>query len=157
MNNFTKKISFREFIQLVESHTNFHAKRTASGYSLRCPAHDDKNPSLSACEGDDGTILLKCFRECSFNEICKALNIDPSSLFPIKPNSHAPCPSNIKTQPSEKKIIHIMTNKAICCAGNYAFLTRMESDSNGNDMMLKEMSSATYRDVVEFYINFQFY
>lgn len=103
MNNCTDKMSFRELIQLIESHTHFQAKHTTSGYSLRCPAHDDKNPSLSISEANDGTILLKCFRGCSFNEICTTLNINPSNLFPPKSHPPIPHPSNIEQQANGKK------------------------------------------------------
>ena len=30
------------------------------GWQARCPAHDDRNPSLNIAEGDDGRALLKC-------------------------------------------------------------------------------------------------
>ena len=31
----------------------------------RCPSHDDRNPSLSVSECDDGTILLNDFGGCT--------------------------------------------------------------------------------------------
>ena len=33
-------------------------QESGSGWSARCPAHDDYNPSLSVAEGDDGRVLL---------------------------------------------------------------------------------------------------
>lgn len=36
-------------------------KRTSQGYMALCPNHDDKNPSLSIRETENGRILLKCF------------------------------------------------------------------------------------------------
>jgi len=30
-------------------------------YMALCPAHDDREPSLSIAEGDDGRVLLNCF------------------------------------------------------------------------------------------------
>lgn len=56
--------------------------RSGSGYMGRCPAHDDKTPSLSVTEAKDGSILLKCHAGCSFDEIVKALSIEPRDLFP---------------------------------------------------------------------------
>jgi hypothetical protein len=38
--------------------------KTKNGWQARCPAHDDKSPSLSICAGEDGRTLLKCFTGC---------------------------------------------------------------------------------------------
>lgn len=53
------------------------AKRNGPRRAMaRCPAHDDKTPSLSIGEGDDGKVLLTCHAGCSFDEIRDALGID---------------------------------------------------------------------------------
>ncbi len=39
----------------------------------RCPAHDDRLPSLSLANGYDGRLLLTCYAGCSFREIIQAL------------------------------------------------------------------------------------
>ena len=39
----------------------------------RCPAHDDKNPSLSLSNGNDGLLLAKCHAGCTFQAIIEAL------------------------------------------------------------------------------------
>ncbi len=41
--------------------------------SARCPAHDDRLPSLSLANGHDGRLLLYCYAGCSFREIIQAL------------------------------------------------------------------------------------
>jgi len=35
-------------------------RQTGSGWSARCPAHEDRQASLSIAEGEDGRVLLKC-------------------------------------------------------------------------------------------------
>ncbi len=35
----------------------------------RCPAHDDKRPSLSVNDGEDGDILVHCFAGCDYRDI----------------------------------------------------------------------------------------
>jgi hypothetical protein len=47
-----------------------------------CPAHEDRSPSLSVKETADGTVLVKCFAGCSVDDICGAIGIEVSELFP---------------------------------------------------------------------------
>lgn len=49
-------------------------------YKCRCPAHDDKQESLSVREGDKG-IVIKCFAGCSIDAICGRLGMKPAELF----------------------------------------------------------------------------
>ena len=57
-----------------------------------CLAHDDRQPSLSIREGDDGRVLLHCFAGCGNLDILDALGLDWSALFPELPPSgpHTP-------------------------------------------------------------------
>jgi len=58
-------------------------KRTKPGSWLACcPAHDDKNPSLSIRETADGRVLVHCFAGCAVHEIVSAVGLDTSDLFP---------------------------------------------------------------------------
>jgi putative DNA primase/helicase len=50
-------------------------KPCGKGWSARCPAHDDHHPSLTVTEADNGLILMYCHAECSYEDICRALNI----------------------------------------------------------------------------------
>jgi len=52
------------------------------GYMALCPAHGDKNPSLSVNVGDGGRILLYCHARCSFESIVAALGLEASDLGP---------------------------------------------------------------------------
>jgi hypothetical protein len=49
------------------------AKKTGKGWLTCCPAHDDKNPSLSISEGSNGSILVYCHAGCSQNAVLEAL------------------------------------------------------------------------------------
>lgn len=57
-------------------------RQTRHGWMACCPAHHDRSPSLSLRIGNDGTILVYCFASCSIKQICDALGITPSDLFP---------------------------------------------------------------------------
>ncbi|MGY8706634.1 toprim domain-containing protein [Bradyrhizobium sp. 18BD] len=50
-----------------------HAKRTASGFMCRCPAHDERTASLSLGYGRDGIVLVHCFGGCSQASVIDAL------------------------------------------------------------------------------------
>ena len=54
---------------------------SGQGYTALCPAHDDREPSLSVSEGDDGRILLKCFAGCTVEQIVAALGLTMADLF----------------------------------------------------------------------------
>lgn len=68
-------------IELVLAKLPDH-RRLGKGWTARCPAHDDQNPSLSITEGDDGRVLLKCHAGCSTEAICQALGLTVAHLFP---------------------------------------------------------------------------
>lgn len=48
----------------------------------RCPAHDDKSPSLSIRTFDDGRTLLHDFAGCDVSAVLRAVGLDFSALFP---------------------------------------------------------------------------
>ena len=65
-----------------------NARRNADGWSARCPAHDDSNPSLSVREGQDGRVLLHCHAGCTPAQIIAAMGVNMSDLFPSRtPNN----------------------------------------------------------------------
>lgn len=47
-----------------------------------CPAHEDKSPSLSVKEADDGRVLLHCWAGCTVHEVVGALGLGLADLFP---------------------------------------------------------------------------
>ncbi|HKX30605.1 MAG TPA: hypothetical protein VJ302_23150 [Blastocatellia bacterium] len=60
------------------------AIKRGNSWQAKCPAHDDKNPSLSISQGDDGRILLYCHTGCSPQSIVTALGLEMSDLFAEK-------------------------------------------------------------------------
>lgn len=54
-----------------------------------CPAHEDRSPSLTVRECDDGRVLVHCFAGCGFDQIIGAVGVDVNELFPQKPIEHA--------------------------------------------------------------------
>jgi len=46
----------------------------------RCPAHEDRSPSLSV-RYKDGKVLLNCFSGCDWRDVVASLDLHPSALF----------------------------------------------------------------------------
>jgi hypothetical protein len=66
-------------------------KQTGRGqWMARCPAHEDRSPSLSIGGGDDGRVLIKCFAGCLVDEIAGAVGLTVSDLFPERPADSPP-------------------------------------------------------------------
>lgn len=77
-----------EFAQHIDG-----AKQHGEWWSGRCPAHDDKNPSLSWKDGEDGKpVIVKCHAGCSRNAILASLGMEdhpPRESLPPKKSSVA--------------------------------------------------------------------
>ncbi|MCH8843551.1 MAG: DUF3987 domain-containing protein [SAR324 cluster bacterium] len=68
---------------------------SSSGWQAHCPAHDDRAPSLSIGEGDDGKLLVHCHTGCGQNDVIKALRqqgLWPNSNGKVSNANKAPPP-----------------------------------------------------------------
>jgi len=54
------------------------------------PAHDDRTPSFSVRELDDGRVLLHCFGGCAVEDVLAAIGLEFDDLFPDKSTEHYP-------------------------------------------------------------------
>jgi hypothetical protein len=57
-------------------------RRKGATLSARCPAHEDKRASLAVSVGEDGRVLICCHSGCSFDDVCRALDVQPRDCFP---------------------------------------------------------------------------
>lgn len=58
-------------------------KRTGENrWKARCPAHNDRHPSLAVRELDDGRLLIHCFAGCDVHSVLSALSLEMEALFP---------------------------------------------------------------------------
>ena len=75
-------------------------RRSGGGWIARCPAHDDKAPSLSFTITESGRLLAHCFSGCSFEEIRLALGLSGEHFFPSSRTTEigGPTPEQIGTQ-----------------------------------------------------------
>lgn len=102
-------------------------KPSGSGWTARCPAHDDRNPSLSIAQGDDGRTLLHCHGGCTLDAIVLALGIEKRELFD---DIEAPIAPKTRREPSRSA----------------NFLNLEEAIAAYRTVLGKETSTWAYRD-----------
>ena len=56
---------------------------SGTGWAARCPAHDDRTPSLSLHVGGDGRALLECHAGCETGAIVAALGQNMAELLSL--------------------------------------------------------------------------
>jgi hypothetical protein len=67
--------------RLLDGLTN--VRRIGDGrWKARCPAHEDRSPSLAVRELEDGRVLLHCFAGCDAASIVGAIGLRLEDLFP---------------------------------------------------------------------------
>jgi 5S rRNA maturation endonuclease (ribonuclease M5) len=76
-------------------------KKNGKGWSARCPAHDDKNPSLSVSAGN-GRALVHCHAECPAEAVCGALGMSVGDLFDEAPEAKATEPEAVYSYVDEQ-------------------------------------------------------
>ena len=69
-----------KFDSFVHSHFKNVKKTGNNQYMAACPAHNDKDPSLSITLENDN-LLLYCFAGCLYDDILNAVNLKNSDLF----------------------------------------------------------------------------
>lgn len=53
----------------------------AGKWKACCPAHEDRDPSLSIREADDGKVLLHCWAGCLTADVLAAIGLTVRDLF----------------------------------------------------------------------------
>jgi putative DNA primase/helicase len=48
-------------------------RKTGGGWMAHCPAHDDREPSLSITDAKDGKVLVRCHAGCDQRQVIAAL------------------------------------------------------------------------------------
>ncbi|MHC8355666.1 virulence-associated protein E [Pseudomonas sp. LB3P81] len=81
-------------------------------WTARCPAHDDKTPSLHITEVEDGKLLVKCWAGCSTTQIVTAVGLELRDLFPdcgSKPRRLGPSRAAVERE----RVVHLIGQSLI--------------------------------------------
>ena len=81
----------KSFLVITEALREHGSKVKVNGTGkaqAQCPAHDDRNPSLSI-DHKNGKALLNCFAECDYKQILHIIGLTEADLFdePREPNN----------------------------------------------------------------------
>jgi len=100
-------------------------KQNGNGWSARCPAHDDKRPSLCISEGDDGKALVDCKADCATKAVVEAVGLTMRDLF-------ADAPSTLSTSTKPRQT-----------GGKQGFRRRRQDNGNSNGQSFESAEDAT--------------
>jgi len=89
-----------EILDRIRTVTGHEPRRNGDGWKARCPAHDDRSPSMSVSTGTDGRTLLHCHAGCEHKAIIQALGLSAQDLFADtaqgRPRATTPTPKATK-------------------------------------------------------------
>jgi hypothetical protein len=80
-----------------------------------CPAHEDKNPSLTIRETGE-KILVYCWAGCSVSDICSAIGITVADLFNDSDRHYNPDPERERRRRAAEKLEEWRQAEIVCCA-----------------------------------------
>lgn len=86
----------------------------AGRWLARCPAHEDKSPSLSIRETDDGTLLIKCWTGCGAADVVAAVGLELKDLFPENLDYRSPLRPGERWIP--KDVLRCVASEALLVA-----------------------------------------
>lgn len=67
-------------------------RKSGLSWQTQCPAHDDRTPSLSISEAEDGKVLIYCHAGCSTKDVVASWGISMAALFPPDADRHQEMP-----------------------------------------------------------------
>ncbi|MEO5804418.1 MAG: DUF5906 domain-containing protein [Verrucomicrobiota bacterium] len=73
-----------ELVSHIETKTGAKSQRAGTGFLCRCPAHEDRKPSLSVSAGALGKLLVKCQAGCDTRNVMDSLGLKLKDLFPAE-------------------------------------------------------------------------
>jgi hypothetical protein len=78
----TSSTAFDRILDALRANGNHVIQRSDTTASAQCPAHDDRNPSLSIAVRDDRRgIVLKCHAGCEHTDVLAALGMTPRDTW----------------------------------------------------------------------------
>jgi hypothetical protein len=114
-------------------------------FKARCPAHDDRGPSLSVTETDHGQLLIYCFAGCGAADVVEAVGLTMSDLFP--PDEYI----NSVRGSSRKRVNYraIVENARHAAVLVHVYAARVLNDPNWDMLGLEDDERVIFEGVCE--------
>lgn len=74
----------------IVNRLEFYREVREGEWMARCPAHDDRGPSLSIKDVGDGRTLIHCFAGCGAVDVLDAIGMDMTDLYPPSDREYRP-------------------------------------------------------------------
>ncbi|MCC2636870.1 MAG: hypothetical protein K0Q68_589 [Moraxellaceae bacterium] len=120
-------------------------RKTGKGWTARCPAHEDKSPSLSITEADGSKVLLHCFAGCKADEVLTAIGLEWKDLFPesLSPDARRDYQRKAATQAkAEAELVIAMAQaSATLSPEDAAYLGKAQANAKQAKEMLAHLDS----------------
>lgn len=68
-------------------------RRRGAGWQAKCPAHDDRQASLSISAGDGERVLIHCHAGCEADAVTAAMGLTMEDLMPARPSANGTRPT----------------------------------------------------------------
>jgi DNA primase len=118
--------AFDRLVTSLEGHGSRVRVNGTKAAMAQCPAHDDRNPSLSL-RWIEGSVLVKCFAGCTTEDVLAALNMGFRDLYDE--------PAGARYVYDDGRIVHRSPAKRFSQSGN----------TGGNALYrLTQVKAATY-------------
>lgn len=82
----------------------------AGRWVASCPAHQDRRPSLSIREMEDGRVLVHCFGGCDVESVLDAAGLTFDDLYPPREVEHG---RPVRRPWSASQLIHLLDHEAL--------------------------------------------
>ena len=84
-------------------------------WMAKCSAHDDRSPSLSILETDEGILRIKCFAECGGADVMGAVGLELKDLYP-EPLKHHSAPGKPNHWHAAREAFRVISQEALLTA-----------------------------------------
>ena len=119
-------------------------KQNGEQWIARCPAHEDRNPSLSIRRGDDGRCLVNCFAGCHVADVVAAVGLELKDLFiPSAPEQR----KTFAKIRSRKSLVEVLGHELLVLEQIHWLAQRVEPPAE--DIERGKLAAARIQQVVE--------
>jgi hypothetical protein len=115
-------------------------------WMTRCPAHEDRTPSLSIRALPDGRILVNCLAGCSFDSVVSAVGMEPYQLMPPRPRDTPDGPGGYPPLRQPSPVAHLselLRHDALVVSIAIDRMIALEALEDAHDLSTEDLAVAS--------------